>query len=546
MKRAPIRVLLVEDNPLHAHLLQAFLGQIVEQSFPVRRARSLNEAFKMVREESFDVVLLDLVLPESRGLGTFFRWRAQAPSVPVVVLTGLEDLELATQAVESGAEDYLLKNQINAALLSRSLRYAVDRSRVRRREWDSPLYRAATQRLLKAAETEELEGLIRQRLLYPVRAQLFSRPLLRTGDVIFSYWVEHLAGDGPRVGGLRVAPSVSLGEMAALSLFKSLQGALFELPFRGAMGGICGSAQELEREELRGVVEGFVAEIGAVIERERTVLVPDDGVDQEVRGWMQEALWSDREGASLGSVPVGVLEVGVARWGEFSGGFLVGGAALLAQEMGLSLSGARIAIQAGVQSLELAEIFAGVGAKVVAVGSAMGALVDEEGLDLGEMRRYLEEHGNLRQCPVGRPLEGARMLEVECELFVAALSDQQIRAEQAQRARCKILVEGVSGALSMAADEVFRERAIFVLPALFVSGGAEIGSFLQWSAARRGHKVGRRELKEQVLASQKSAFERVWRRADSSEVDLRTAALKEALEELQEELLEVSVGGGAP
>lgn len=543
MNKAPIRVLLVEDNPLHAHLLQAFLGQIEEQSFPVRRASDLNEGLEMVREEHFDVVLLDLVLPESRGLATFFRWRAKAPSLPVVVLTGLEDLDLATQAVESGAQDYLLKNQINAALLSRSLRYAVDRARARRREWDSPLYRLISQQLMKAATTVALEELVHQRLLYPARAQIFACPLERTGEMIFSYWGQHRGWPGPLISGLRIHPSVSLGEIAALSLRGSLRGALFGLAYQGGMGGISVAPQEIREEELRGLLKGYISQISADIRPEQTLFIAEQGVDQEAFGWAAEAFEACgyEPGALLfGGPPSGEPGRGIENAREKGLILLL---ELLAEKIGLSLRGASVIIQGGAQSLELAEFLRGAGAKVVGVGSAMGALVDEEGLDLEAMKSYRAVHGHLRGCPAGRPLEGAKLYGMRSDIFIAALPDQQIQAEQAQEMNQRIIVESSGGIISTAADEVFLERGVYVLPDLLADSGAEIGAYVKWEA-RQGREERRpEELEEQFVALMTKAFERTWQGAQSFGGELRTGALWQALQELYEALSRESCGG---
>jgi signal transduction histidine kinase len=128
MSDAPIRVLLVEDSAADALLLQQALAGAAER-FDVTRVEFLAEALDRLRGGSFDAILLDLFLPDSRGLATLDQASAGAPHVPVIVLTGLDDEATAIEAVRKGAQDFLTKGRADGHLLSRSIRYAMERKR---------------------------------------------------------------------------------------------------------------------------------------------------------------------------------------------------------------------------------------------------------------------------------------------------------------------------------------------------------------------------------------------------------------------------------
>ena len=121
-----LKVLLVEDNPADARLVREMLRDVIP-SPTVTHAMRLHEAVDHLRTEGFNAVLLDLTLPDSNGLETFVRARREAPNAPIVVLTGLADEELAARAVREGAQDYLIKGQVDGPLLFQSIRYAVER-----------------------------------------------------------------------------------------------------------------------------------------------------------------------------------------------------------------------------------------------------------------------------------------------------------------------------------------------------------------------------------------------------------------------------------
>ena len=125
----PITVLLVEDNPGDARLILELLGEVQAQAFDLERVDRLDDALARLAHSGVDVVLLDLGLPDSQGLDTFVRARRGAPNEPIVVISGLDDEQLALEAVRSGAQDYLVKGRIEGQLLARVLRYAIERKR---------------------------------------------------------------------------------------------------------------------------------------------------------------------------------------------------------------------------------------------------------------------------------------------------------------------------------------------------------------------------------------------------------------------------------
>src|SRR5205814_1555141 len=127
---AVFRVLLVEDNPGDARLIQAILAGEPREPFTVAyRAERLSDGLRIAIENAPDLVLLDLTLPDSAGFETFEQFHAHAPHVPIIVLSGHDDEELALNTVHAGAQDYLVKGRFDAHLLVRAMRYAVERQR---------------------------------------------------------------------------------------------------------------------------------------------------------------------------------------------------------------------------------------------------------------------------------------------------------------------------------------------------------------------------------------------------------------------------------
>ncbi len=124
MTERNISVLLVEDSIPDARYVQEMLPRA---SYTVTRATSLDQARRQTIGNDFDIVLLDLSLPDGSGLETFESMSRWAPTIPIIILTGLDDEEVSVGAVKLGAQDYILKNEISEYILSRAIRYAIER-----------------------------------------------------------------------------------------------------------------------------------------------------------------------------------------------------------------------------------------------------------------------------------------------------------------------------------------------------------------------------------------------------------------------------------
>ena len=126
----PKRILVVEDNRADAVLLQEMLMRDAQGQFDLSWTSSLRETLERIEQERFDAILLDLSLPDSHGLDTITRLCTAVPAMPILVITGLTDEQIASEAVRCGAEDYLVKGQTDARSIVRAIRYAIDRKQV--------------------------------------------------------------------------------------------------------------------------------------------------------------------------------------------------------------------------------------------------------------------------------------------------------------------------------------------------------------------------------------------------------------------------------
>lgn len=143
--QAKYRVLLVEDNPADVLLLMESFAE-ANSGYKFAHVERLAEAIERIHRERFDLILLDLGLPDSRGTETFVQMHEHAATIPVLVLTGLDDPTVGLATLQNGAQDYVVKQEVRPALLSRTMRYAIERTRSAR----------------QAAEKSEREAQVRE------------------------------------------------------------------------------------------------------------------------------------------------------------------------------------------------------------------------------------------------------------------------------------------------------------------------------------------------------------------------------------------------
>jgi diguanylate cyclase (GGDEF)-like protein len=153
----PINSLLIEDSPGDARLIREFLAEKGGGQFRLEWADHLEEGLRHLDAGHVDLVLLDLSLPQSEGLDTLAAVLAHAPQIPTVVMTALDDAAVTVEAVRRGAQDYLVKGQIDGRLLVRAVRYAIERKQI------GEALEEANRRLEELATTDDLTGLANRR-----------------------------------------------------------------------------------------------------------------------------------------------------------------------------------------------------------------------------------------------------------------------------------------------------------------------------------------------------------------------------------------------
>jgi glutamate dehydrogenase (NAD(P)+) len=531
-----VSVLLIEDNPIHARLIESLLAASTAPSFALSKAQQLEEGIQRLREGGIDIVLLDLVLPDSEGLETFLHLRSEVPEVPVVVQTGIDDIKIAAKAVESGAQDYLVKGQIGRDVLTRSLRYALERARARTAEWGAPMFRLAQQQFLKAAQIMGLDDNLRQRLLFPQRTLVVSIPFRREKreqvETVFGYRVQHVLTMGPTKGGIRYHQDVDLGEVSALAMWMTWKCALMHLPYGGAKGGVRIDPTGLTRTELQSLTRRYTAEIIGMIGPEKDIPAPDMGTDEQVMAWLMDT-YSQQVGYGVPTVVTGkpVVLGGSLGRKEATGRGLVYVVEDAAQHLGVDLSRATAVVQGfGNVGSNAARFLADDGVKILAVSDATGGIYNADGLSVDSLLAYVAKNRFLQGYPEGEAITNRELLELPCDVLAPCALQNQITAENAARVKCRILAEGANGPTTLEADDILNGQDVLILPDVLANAGGVTVSYFEWVQGLQNFMWTLEEINERMHTILTAAFRRTLQRGERDKLDMRTAALIEGIE----------------
>ncbi len=250
----PTRVLLVEDNPGDTRLIIELLQEVERERYEVTHVDRVATALEHIDSGRFDVVLLDLSLPDGTGAQTLATLHSAAPALPIVVLTGLDDEATALRVVKEGAQDYLVKGSVAPGLLARTIRYAIERHRAEEH----------ARRLVaeQAARSEAEDSVRRWRLLSEASRVLastidYERILSKVPGLFVPYLADvcavDLVSDGPDAEPRRVASADLGGVWSRLCAALETSGAGPQHPVRQALR--TGRLQRL-KDRWRALVRG--------------------------------------------------------------------------------------------------------------------------------------------------------------------------------------------------------------------------------------------------------------------------------------------------
>jgi glutamate dehydrogenase (NAD(P)+) len=393
-----------------------------------------------------------------------------------------------------------------------------------------------------AADMLGLKRGVRELLSNPKRELTVNFPVkLEDGSVrVFTgYRVHHTTVPGPTKGGIRYHPDVTLNEVRALAMWMTWKCAVVGLPYGGAKGGVICNPKELSLQELEHLTRRYATEISMLIGPESDIPAPDVGTNPQVMAWIMDT-YSMHRGYSVPAVVTGKpISIGGSQGRvEATGRGVTIATRETARHLGVPLAGARVVVQGyGNVGSIAAALLQESGCKIVAASDSGGGVYNPKGLDPADLLRHKQHTGSVAGYRGSDAVTNDDLLELPCEILVPSALEGQITKDNAAQIKARIVVEGANGPTTPEADDILRDRKVFVVPDILANAGGVVVSYFEWVQDLQSFFWTEEEINERLERIMVRSFREVLETSQDKEVDMRTGALMRAVARLNDALL---------
>lgn len=346
-----------------------------------------------------------------------------------------------------------------------------------------------------------------------------------TTKVFTGFRAQHSDAVGPTKGGIRFHPNVTEEEVIALSMWMTLKCGIVDLPYGGGKGGIICDPRQMSMGELERLSRGYVRAVSQIVGPTKDIPAPDVFTNAQIMAWMMDEYSRMDEFNSPGFITGKPIVLGGSQGRDRA---TAEGVTIVIQEAakkrGIDIKDARVVIQGfGNAGSFLAKFMSDLGAKVIAISDAYGALHDPDGLDIDYLLDRRDSFGTVTTL-FENTITNKEMLELECDILVPAAIENQITAENAQRINAKIVVEAANGPTTAEATKILTERGILLVPDVLASAGGVTVSYFEWVQNNQGYYWSAEEVREKLHEKMVNAFENVYNTAHTRNINMRLAA----------------------
>ena len=372
--------------------------------------------------------------------------------------------------------------------------------------YDSAVFKMACRQFDTAADAINLPEHIRDRTKYPRRCMAVALPISRDDGsvtVFEGYRVQHNVSTGPSKGGIRFHQDVTIGEVAALSMWMSWKCSLVGLPYGGAKGGVIVNPNLLSPTELEHLSRRYMQEMINFFGPQLDIPAPDLGTNEQIMGWMMDT-YSTHVGHNEPGVVTGKpISLGGSQGRREATGagvaYLIG---KYLEDLNIPISQATVAIQGfGNVGSEAARALVGYGAKIIAISDYTGAIYDPKGIDIEKALAYLRYARTLEDYHLGEHITNEQLLELKCTVLVPAALERVIDKHNAAKLQCRVLAEAANGPTTNAADRIIAKRGdIEIIPDVICNAGGVIVSYFEWLQNMQNYYWDRDEVIRKLFA----------------------------------------------
>ena len=399
-------------------------------------------------------------------------------------------------------------------------------------------FESMMQRFDAAAKLIDLEDQIYQILKNPAKQVLVSLPVLMddgSTKVFEGYRIIHSTILGPSKGGIRYSLDVNLDEVKALAAWMTYKCAIANIPYGGAKGGITVDVKSLSKGELERLTRQYTRAMKDIFGADRDIPAPDMYTGPQEMAWIVDE-YSKLAGDYCPGVVTGKpIHIGgsLGRVEATGRGVMVSAIEAM-RKVGVDPKKSKAAVQGfGNVGSIAAKLLEEQGIKIVGVSDHTGGYYNEKGIDIERAIAYRDSNnGNLSGFSKGEKISNSELLELEVDLLAPCALENQITAENANKIKAKMIVEGANGPTTAGADTILRENEIVVIPDILANGGGVTVSYFEWVQNRYGYYWPEEEVNRKADDSMKLAFENVWFEAKKRKISMRLGAYIVALQKL--------------
>ncbi|HET9496763.1 MAG TPA: Glu/Leu/Phe/Val dehydrogenase [Candidatus Limnocylindria bacterium] len=346
-------------------------------------------------------------------------------------------------------------------------------------------------------------------------------------DAATGWRVHHNINRGPSSGGVRFTADLTLDLVRANAMWNTWKAAIVEIPYGGAFGGVVINPKRLSTHELEGLTRRYTTEISPIIGPAQDIPMPDVNTDEQTMAWMMDT-YSMHRGYTIRGVVTGKPpSIGGTR-GQREAVSLGALRAIqaVARQQDVALDGARVVVQGfGRVGTILAEMLAGVGARIVAIADDRHAVRNPSGIEVAPAMAHMAEHDSAETLPGGEPMEREDIFGEPCDILVSAGLQGQISEGNAGMVKARIVAEAANGATSPEADRALFDNGVTVIPDLLCTAGGFVVGYFEWVQDLQSFFWSDAEVTAELERVMDDAAGAVMAAAERHKVDLRTAAL---------------------
>lgn len=408
---------------------------------------------------------------------------------------------------------------------------------------NGPLFQNAVGNLREAGKLINCDPNIMERLQRPRRCITVSVPV-RMDDhsvkVFTGYRVQYNATLGPYKGGIRYHQNVDLPEVVGLAALMTFKNSVLGLPLGGAKGGVCVDPTKLSRSEKQGLTRRYTSEISQFVGPTKDIPAPDVGTDPQTMAWFMDTYSQEQGGFAQPGVVTGKpVEIGGSLGRNHATGLGVIYVCERSMEMlGMKMAGSRIVIQGFGNVGSFAAKFASDrGARIIAVSDVHGGYFNGDGLNVADMMEYVKQHKSLKDYPKAQKITNDQLLELECEALLPCALEGQIDTHNAEKIKCKLIVEGANGPVTNTATKILEKRGIFIAPDVIANGGGVIVSYFEWVQDIMSFFWDEADIDNKLKGVILKAFDSVYKFKQEKNVDMRLAAMACSVQRLERAML---------